>query len=247
MQFKFMGFQFSPSLLGTAVTLIVMVTCIRLGIWQLNKAYIQADITRQFQASKARDLVDIRQHLHDAESLRYQSVAVAGYYDTKYQILIDNQVENSLAGFHVLTPFKVSGTNQYVLVNRGWIKGFDQHDRIPTIHTPQRMQQIKGMVWLPSKKIFTLEPTQADINKSKTWSVVWQNLDFERYQRLTSLPLLPVIIKLDPSVGEGGYVRNWQLPPSKMATNLGYAYQWFGFAFAACMLFIYTHTKRVTT
>ena len=43
---------------------------------------------------------------------------------------------------------------------------------------------------------------------------------------------------------QGGFVRNWIRPDDRIATHLGYAYQWFGFAFAAFAIYLFVGFRR---
>ncbi len=69
-------------------------------------------------------------------------------------------------------------------------------------------------------------------------------MDMARYQKIVPIRILPLVIKLDAKSTAGGFVRNWQLPPSKIATNMGYAYQWFGFAIASVLIYLFTSIKK---
>ena len=246
MQFKFLNYQVSVHWLSTLIVLICIPLFIKLGLWQYNKAALRQSIQDQYQTSLVKQTANLTDYLNNPQVLQFQQVSVRGHYETQYQFLIDNQVENSLAGFHVITPFKIEGTQLYVLVNRGWISGSANHQTVPDVDTPDGKQEIKGMVWLPSDKIFTLEPkVENNTHDAATWQMVWQHLDMKKYHLAAPIQVLDVIIKLDPNQPVGGYVRNWQMPPSKIMTNLGYAYQWFGFAFATLAIYLYTGVKRI--
>lgn len=245
MQFKFLKYEFKPSLTGLLMMLVLVALFVKLGFWQYGKAALKQEIQKEYQQSVKNGVLELSQHVHSSEKLQYQKVKTSGEYATKYQILVDNQVENNIAGYHVLTPLKIDGTDQYVLVNRGWIAGKSTHTDVPAFDTPAGIQQAEGMVWLPSKKIFTLEDRAAPFQANQSWQLVWQHLDMERYQKIVPLKLLPVIIKLDAQSKAGGFVRNWQMPAARIATHLGYAYQWFGFAFAAIAIYLYMSFKRI--
>jgi surfeit locus 1 family protein len=245
MQFKFNQYRFNASWLSTLLVLVCVVVFIKLGLWQYHKAALKQHIEQAYQASLAKDVVNLAEHLSAPEVLEYQKVKVTGHYETQYQLLIDNQVEDNQAGFHVITPFKIRGTERYVMVNRGWVKGYDQHSVTPTFTTPEGDHEITGMLWIPSSKIFSLESKVANANNG--FEHVWQHLDMGKFQKIAPIQALSIIVKLDPEQKEGGFVRRWQLPPSRIATNLGYAYQWFGFAVAAIAIYLYlgvTHVKK---
>jgi surfeit locus 1 family protein len=246
MQFKFLNYQVNLHWISTLIVLICIPLFIKLGLWQYNKAALRQSIQDQYQISLGKQTANLTDFMTNPQTLQFQQVRVLGQYETQYQFLIDNQVENSLAGFHVITPFKIENTQTYVLVNRGWVAGSANHQTIPDIETQEGKQEIKGMVWLPSDKIFTLE-AKADTSKldATKWEMVWQHLDMKKYQKTAPIQVLDVIIKLDPQQASGGFVRNWQMPPSKIMTNLGYAYQWFGFAFATLAIYLYTGVSRI--
>lgn len=242
MQFRLSGYVFSPSWLGILVLIICVPLFIKLGLWQYNKAELKKEIQSSYNASLDNKALDLPTKLEDLDYWRYKKVKAKGRYEAKYQILLDNQVENNLAGFHVLTPLKLEGSNDYVLINRGWVAGGTAHTDLPKITTPSDPVEIIGLAWIPSKKIFTLE---SNIEKN-TWREVWQHMDMERYQKSVAINVLPIVIKLDAKSNAGGFVRNWQLPASRIATNIGYAYQWFGFALASILIFLYTSIRKVS-
>lgn len=245
MQFKIWQFQFKTNWLSTVITLICIPLFIKLGLWQYHKAMIKQHIEDQYQASLVKSSVELSDYLDAPESLEFQKVKVTGHYETQYQILIDNQVENHQSGFHVVTPFKIANSDRYVLVNRGWLAGTQDHQAVPVFDTPSHDMEIEGMLWLPSSKIFTLEAKPQSPNTTQAWSVVWQHLDMKKYQQSAPIEVLNVIIKLDPAQASGGFLRKWQLPPSRIMTNIGYAYQWFGFALATLAIYFYMSISRI--
>ena len=242
-QFRFSNYIFSLSWTGLLVLIICVPLFIKLGLWQYNKAKLKQEIQTSYNASLDHEALSLPARLDNLDEWKYKKVKIKGHYETEYQILLDNQVEDSRAGFHVLTPLKIEGSSDYVLVNRGWIAGSATHTDLPAVTTPEGSVEIVGLVWLPSKKIFTLE------NKAEQsqWSKVWQNMDMDRYKNSVPIPMLPLVIKLDAKSNAGGFVRNWQLPAEKIATNMGYAYQWFGFAVASILIFLYTSIRKVNT
>jgi surfeit locus 1 family protein len=243
MQFKFFNLEFRPNWLGTLVVAICIPLFIKLGFWQYHKAILKQEIQARSTQQSAR-IPDLANYLSDPLQLKYYKVVVYGAFETRYQFLLDNQVENGQAGFHVVTPFRIAGTKKYVLVNRGWIAGFAEHGKLPEFETPGQQLEIIGIVWQPSDKIFTLERVP-ETSTEKNWSPVWQHLDMKKFQAESSLPVLPAIVKMDPTSPQGGFVRNWQVPAERIVTHLGYAYQWFGFALAASLIYLYLGFRKL--
>ena len=259
MQFRFLNVKFKPTLLGTLITVICIPTFIKLGFWQYDKAALKQKIQANFEQTNTNQSPNLNDYLLNSEQLEFKKVEVDGEYEKQYQILIDNKVENSLAGYHVITPLKIKDSDTYVLVNRGWIQGSKSRADIPVFDTPAGALKIKGMAWLPTKKIFTLEDkmpvdiapldktpedkTQASTNAE--WQLVWQNLDMQKYVKSAPIKILPIIVKLDNDSAAGGFVRNWEMSADRIVTHMGYAYQWFGFAFAALAIYLYLGIKKL--
>jgi surfeit locus 1 family protein len=254
MQFRTHRYVFQPTLVGTLITLICIPLFIKLGLWQYHKAqqkqaihaaYDQANVDKALKFPLG---INTGQPVND--DLKYRKVTVQGIYEEKYQILLDNQVEGDRVGYHVITPLKIDKTSEYVLVNRGWILGKDIHTELPVFATPSGMQTITGQVWVPSKKIFTLEDKGEESavtgqTTNQPWQAVWQNMDMVKYKHSVPITISELAIKLDQNSHAGGFVRNWQIPAERITTNLGYAYQWFGFALAALLIFIYVSTTKI--
>ena len=255
LQIRLMGWVITPSLVGVVSIAVCIPLFIKLGLWQYNKAQQQILVQAAYKQSVENSAIDLPLNLASYDALKYKKVKVSGHYETKFQILLDNQVENDRAGFHVVTPFNIANTSQYVLVDRGWILGKDTHTELPTFDTPETSLEVVGQVWLPSVKIFSLEKkmtkpnagTKSGVNGESTatsWQLLWQYMDMAKYKASVPITILPIVIRLDGQSQAGGFIRNWQIPVDRIATNLSYAYQWFGFAFAALGIFLVMSIKR---
>ena len=228
----------------TLATIIVMALCIKAGLWQYNKAQVKLALQTQLNARLTEPAVALTDQLiadkiAASKDLRYLRVKFTGVYDTRYQVFLDNQVENTVAGYHVLTPVKVQGSKFYVLLNRGWVAGVNR--QLPVINTQQGLQEIEGDIALPGTKFFTLETPPA-INGQ--WQPVWQHLDMQRYAKSVPFGIQPFVVRLDAKIGVGGFIRNWPPPGENISMHLGYAYQWFGFALTLLVIYIVLNLNR---
>jgi surfeit locus 1 family protein len=230
----------------TLATAIMLGICIKLGLWQYNKADTRRNLQTQLTARLSEPAVALPAKIVALETWRYKRVKFAGQFDTRYQLLLDNQVQKTVAGFHVLTPMQVEGTNTYVLVNRGWVPrtaaNVGEMPKPPSIETPQGKQQIEGDIGLPASKFFTMDSPPAADGK---WQPVWQNLDMARYAKSVPFAVQPFVVRLDAKSNAGGFVRNWAPPGERVTMHLGYAYQWFGFALTLFVIYIVLNIKKV--
>jgi surfeit locus 1 family protein len=219
--------------------LLAVVVCIKLGLWQQHKAeakqVLQAQLDRRLQEAP----VALPDNIIDLEAWRYRRVKVRGSYDARYQILLDNQVEQDRAGYHVVTPLQLENGAR-VLVNRGWVAAPADHANVPQIDTPAGMLEVEGIVWLPPERYFIL----GSAPEGGKWQAVWQNMDMKRYATLVPFAVQPFVIRLDAASSGGGFVRNWPKPAERIEMHVGYAYQWFGFALAFIVIYIVVNLRK---
>lgn len=234
--------QFKPKLGMTIAAIAAMALCIELGSWQYNKAQAKLALQQQLEEGLEASAGSLPNDVADIEAWRYKRVMVEGVYEPKYQLLLDNKVNDNVVGYHVLTPFKVDGDeDMVVLVNRGWVAG-DLNRELPVIETPLEKQRLEGELFFPLEKFFTLEDRTA---KSKQWKQVWQHIDMKRYQEAVPFGIQPYVVRLDANSSGGGFKRNWPIPKDRVNIHLGYAYQWFGFALTLLVIYIVLNLKKV--
>lgn len=226
------------ALWGGLALLVLLPLFAYLGLWQWDKG--QEKLARQAE-------LDTRSHTLavampgrpvSVETLRHRRFAMQGEYDASRQILIDNRVYREQAGYHVITPLKLAGTDLGVLVNRGWVPAVPDRRQLPAVPPPAGPVAITGVAVVPAERVFTLGPAPA-----AQWEPVWQNLDLARFRSHASYPLQPVVIQLDPQA-PGGYARDWPRPDERVERHLGYAMQWFGFALASLVIWLYFLVRR---
>lgn len=221
------------------VMVLAIWSCVRLGLWQWHKAEQKQEITRALIHHAGAVEVQAKDLVHPAkvEALHLQTVAVRGHYLPQFSFFLDNQVEQGQAGFHVITPFLLSDQQHVVWVNRGWMAGYADHQKLPTIATSQTEQVIKGLFWHQTKMGFRLD------KPSDTWQAVQPVFDFAYLRKHVPYPFPDVILKLDPAMPDG-YVRHWDVPAGQVEKHLSYAYQWFGFALASLVIGIYQMIEK---
>lgn len=110
--------------------LLVAATCIRLGIWQLDRLDQRRALNDRIstglaaEPSTPEDLADLA---GDPDDLEYRRMTVTGTYDLEHEVLWYGRALDGRPGHHVLTPL-VYGTDPTtseggtaILVDRGWV------------------------------------------------------------------------------------------------------------------------------
>ncbi len=239
--YPMMRYQFKPKLGMTIATVIVIALCVQLGFWQYNKAQSKIKAQQQIDLGMQLAPAKLPSTIEDEEKWRYKRVSFKGEYLPDYQIILDNRVHNTKAGYQVITPVKLLDEERFVLVNRGWIEG-NPNRVLPNIATPQGEHNFVGDLFFPLAAVFTLESDQA---KNAPWQPLWQHIDMQRYQSLVPFKVAPYIVRLAPEQMAGGFVRDWPVPKSRITVHLGYAYQWFGFAITLFIIYIVLNIKKL--
>lgn len=211
---------------------------VSLGLWQWRKAEAKTRLQAELDERSQGALITMAGTLVDGDSLRFRHVMAQGEYDGQHQILIDNRLYQEQAGYHVLTPLRLAGTEMHVLINRGWVPAPADHRVLPVVPVPSGPVQITGVAVVPSSRFFTLgDPAVAD------WEAVWQNLDLERFRKGVPYPVQPVVLQLDAAVS-GGFVRDWPRPDERAERHRSYALQWFGFAASSMAIWVFLLFRR---
>ena len=159
---------FKPTITMSLLAISAFAICIKLGFWQLNKAELKRQQQALLSTSKNTAATElplsiIVSDVKAFESLRFKLVNFKGIYNNKYQVFLDNQVEDTKVGYHVLTPMQLFGSNKHVLIDRGWIKGAGNRE-IPQIETPASNQNILGDICM-NQRVFKIVSVKSPINQ----------------------------------------------------------------------------------
>ena len=157
------------------------------------------------------------------------------------QILIDNILMDGMAGYHVVSPLKISGSGLYILVNRGWVAQGSTRQYLPEVALPAGRISLEGIVRTPSALPF-VESSTVPLSMEEPFSV-WLYLDLEKYADESNLNVLPFAMLQQNDSGDA-LVRKWPAYRAKVGMHIGYALQWFAFAVIVTLIFIGIGRKR---
>jgi surfeit locus 1 family protein len=226
----------APTLLPTLAALFFFFLTLSLGNWQSGRADAKRELQARYDAAARESPIHVGSVLLDHESMLYRKLEVEGVFDDAHTILIDNRVMNGVAGYHVLTPLRISGGAVTILVNRGWVAAGRSRDQVPVPPTPAGLVRLEGMAIDPYTRYFELAETVPQ-------GRVWQNLDFERYAMTTRLQLQPVLL-LQTSDQSDGLQRGWPRPDAGVNSHVSYAFQWYSLAATLAVLWLIMNIRR---
>lgn len=235
-------YRFKPKGVPTLAILLLLPVLVSLGFWQLSRAQEKLTIQRAFLERGSAAPVALGPELLDPSQHQFRRAEGRGVFEPQFQILLDNRVHRGRAGYYVLTPLRVDGSDTRILVNRGWIAWGDDRQRLPEIETPTSRLRVTGRLTRPHETYFTLQDESA-LTGVRT---VWQNLDLERYRRVVGVPMQPLVLQLDAGdLQLGGFVREWPTyQDAWIDRHRGYAFQWFSLAAALVIIYVVVNLRR---
>lgn len=226
-----------PRLWPTLAAAALLPLLLGLGQWQLQRAADKAALQERWDARRLAPPHALSPSPEDGEALRFLRLTARGSYEPERQILLDNQIHQGQAGYLVITPLRLDGSDMRVLVSRGWIAAPPERSRLPLAPPPPGPVTVQGTGDLPLRHTLVLKP------EAEAWNPVWQTLNLERYRRLTGQPLQPLLLLLEDPAADG-LVRDWQRPDLHRERHLAYAWQWFGLALTLTLLWFWHSLER---
>jgi len=230
---------FAPSRRSILLTVAGVALFVSLGIWQLQRADYKAGIEREFEQRLAEDYRPL-DSATNFDDIQYRKLKLKGRYDLEHQFLLDNQVHDGRAGYHVLTPFRIADSDYVLLVDRGWAPWGERRTPLPPIEPPARADFAAGIAFVPGEPALKL----GDTPRGGDWPRLITYLDLAELRQTSSADFLPFILWMAPEF-PGAYLRDWDpiwLPPEK---SRAYALQWFSFAAISLVLFVVLNLRKI--
>ena len=224
---------FRPGLGLTVIALALIALCVRLGVWQLDRAEQKEKLQAAVASGATLPVLELRPGMEFSPALRFRKIVVKGRFEPDRQILLDNQTHEHRAGVHVLTPLRVRDSETRVLIDRGWIALEPSRTHLPDAGAPRGEVEVHRIIDTAHPPPFMLG---AASRAGPAWGRLWPYLDFDYFSRHAGYRVQPYLIRQDPA-DPHGYVRVLPTVEMSPAMHIGYAIQWFGFAVVAFGVF----------
>ena len=238
-------FVFTPRWIALFVfALVVTATCVRLGIWQLDRLGQRRELNDQIRSGLAATpstLGDLSVEAGDAGAFAYRRVEVSGTYDTQHEVLLYGRALDGRPGHHVLTPLVsdagddgAPGTGA-ILVDRGWVPFELDVPPVPQAAPPTGPVTVAGYLVPvqheddavidrgPSGAVLTVRHADPAVLEDEAPYELWPLALQLRTQSPPQSGDLPTIVP-PPELDEG--------------PHLSYAIQWFTFATIAVVGYV---------
>ena len=215
---------------------------VRLGFWQLDRAAQKVALQEALEMRGHEPPLAAAELARDRAAVPGQAsrrVRLAGAWVAERTVFLDNRQMGGKVGFFVVTPLRLEGSRESVLVQRGWAaRNFEQRALLPVVVTPPGRVEVVGRIAAAPSRMLELEAAAS--------GPIRQNVDVASFAHETGLELLPLAVIEDATSNPShdGLERRWPPPATDVQKNYGYAFQWFAIAAAIAALYVWFRIVR---
>jgi surfeit locus 1 family protein len=223
-------------------TLVFVALTARLGGWQLSRAAQKEALQQAFDTRAQLPPLDVASLARDeatAAQQHYRGVRLRGTWQPQATVFLDNRQMNGRPGFFIVTPLKLEGSADAVLVQRGWApRDAADRARLPVVPTPTGTVEIAGQVVPPPGRLYDFGGAAS--------GPIRQNLELAAFSRESGLPLRPLSVLQagTPDAPADGLQRQWPKPAVDIQKHYGYAFQWFALCALLTGLYVWFQLIR---
>jgi surfeit locus 1 family protein len=231
-------------LIPTLMVLFFVILMTSMGFWQIRRA---AEKEHLLELLADDNIIEITQKTQIKNLPRYANVKLKGHFVDAPQLLLDNQVDEGVQGYHAFTPFIVDELNLIIMVNRGWLVknkftdeqlGVDSKpiSLIGKLNTPPQVGIQLGEIELIQQRAIQVI-TYYEEDKVK-------NFVQERLCKSLDCVVSDKVLLMD-KFQDNGFKREWKPVIMQPSKHIAYAVQWFAMTLVLIVIFIYWLRKQV--
>ncbi|MBK8283694.1 MAG: SURF1 family protein [Ahniella sp.] len=232
-----------PSVTSWLLLIAGLAVFLTAGNWQYGRALQKDQGVRDFAAALADQAPPpLAAVLTEAErsGRAYTAASVQGTLRRDEILLLDNQIQGGRTGVSVFVPL-VTTSGQALLVQMGWVPWPDRRHPPAIPPLPESLGTTGLIAAPPSPGLIRDSVGQGPFPR------VLMSIEPDVLAPILGLPSLSPKVFWPKSDPADGFARNWQPPGIPADKHRGYALQWFSFAIAAIILFLFLHRKKKTS
>jgi cytochrome oxidase assembly protein ShyY1 len=242
-----MRISFRFKLIPFIATVLVVALGISLGNWQERRASQKLALQARLAEGNAAAPLVLDGKPMAAEAVEFRRVALHGEFVAGWPLYLENRPYQGRAGFYLLMPFKITGSNMHVLVERGWLpRDPAVRDKLPAYATPPGEVALEGVARLNPGHVMQLGTPPLLTPKA-----IVLNVDPLQVARDSGMTMQPFVVEQGaaplPPGDDARIVRDWPAPALGVEKHQGYAFQWYALAAMAVVFFVVNGCRRGKT
>src|SRR5271170_3775726 len=230
--------NFRPLFWPTVFSLPMLLICLALGAWQVERLFWKQDLIAQREAAVAAAPADVPKTLAEKSDMEFHHVSDEGVFLNGKEIFLGATSEAGGQGYQVLTPLLEPG-GRLAFVNRGYIPAELRDPAKRAAGQIAGTVRVDGLLRLPpdGRPNWFLPDNRPDLN-------YWFWVDLPAMAAADKLDrVAPVYVDADATPNPGGWpqggVTRLELPNN----HLQYAITWFSLAVAMIVIYVLFHRR----
>ena len=185
------------------VGLLFTLCCIRLSYWQwtrhLEKKELIQSIKKRF-IQPVTPLHLLLQNIEETpellETLALRRTSVTGTFDYEHEIVIRNRRYEEIAGVFILTPLKIKGRNDAILVSRGFAPlSYVTNKKLVSLQKEKETISLTGLIKIGSERTSFFGPREQPLKPNEQQRTSWIRIDIPEIQKQVPYSLAPFYIE----------------------------------------------------
>ena len=234
--------NFRPLLWPTVFSLPMLLICLALGAWQVERLFWKEDLIAQRQAAVAAAPAAVPKTLAEARDMEFHHVSDEGVFLNDKEIFLGATSEAGGLGFQVLTPL-LEPAGRVVFVNRGYIPSELRDPAKRAAGQIAGTVRVQGLLRLPptGRPNWFLPDNRPDLN-------YWFWVDLSAMSAADKLDrVAPFYIDADTTPNPGGWPKGGVTRLTLPNNHLQYAITWFSLAVALLVIYVLYHRRNAGT
>ncbi len=228
--------RFRPTLWPTLISVPAFLVLVGLCVWQVQRMYWKEALIAEREARVAAEPVALPAVGSDPAGLEYRRVRVEGTFQHDKELFLGARSMNGNAGYHVLTPFALSGGGS-VLVDRGWVPVERKAPDRRAEGQVAGIQTVDGVVRLPHGQAWMQPDNEPQHN-------MWFFVDPPAMATATGADLrTDLYVEAGSAENPGQYPVGGQTRIELPNDHLQYAVTWGLLAAALAVIYVLYHLK----
>lgn len=232
-------FGFRPRLVPTLFAVPVVLLCLGLGAWQVQRLQWKEGLIAERAAATKAAPVPAPQTLADAGKLEFRPVTLDGVFLNDRELYLHAIAPSGREGYQVLTPLMVA-EGQAVLIDRGFVPTELRDPAKRAAGQLSGTRRVSGLVRLPpSGKPNVFLPANDAARNHWFWVDLPAMAAADRLEKVA-----PYYIDADATPNPGGWPKGGaDLLPELPNHHLQYVITWFALAAAMVVIYVIYHRR----
>jgi surfeit locus 1 family protein len=241
---------FRPRLWPTLISAAIVLVCLGLGIWQLQRLHWKEGLVAARAAAVSAPPIVPPPDAEVARRMEFRHVTDQGVFLHDKEVFVGASAESGTIGYHVLTPLR-EPSGRIVFVNRGYVPAELKDPGKRAAGELAGPVKVAGLLRLPldTKPNWFLPDNRPDLN-------YWFWVDLPAMAKADGLDnvapfyldnVAPFYIDADATPNPGGWPRGGVTRLVLPNDHLQYAITWFGLAIAMAVVYVVSQRQQSST